>query len=104
MGRVAAHRADRVDVTDDNPRGEDPAAIRRAILVGAPGASEIGDRARRSRPLSAASARGDLLVIAGKGHETGQIIAGETIPFDDAEIAREIAGHDHSRDLRRVAI
>jgi UDP-N-acetylmuramoyl-L-alanyl-D-glutamate--2,6-diaminopimelate ligase len=92
MGRVAADAADRVYVTDDNPRSEDPAAIRCAILSAAPGAIEIDDRRRAIEIAIADLDRGDLLVIAGKGHETGQIIGGETFPFDDAEIARDIAG------------
>ena len=78
-------------MTDDNPRSEDPAAIRRAILAGAPGAIEIGDRRRAIETAIGELRPGDLLVIAGKGHETGQIVGNETLPFDDAEIAREIA-------------
>jgi UDP-N-acetylmuramoyl-L-alanyl-D-glutamate--2,6-diaminopimelate ligase len=93
MGRVAADGADRVYVTDDNPRSEDPAAIRHAILSAAPGAIEIDDRRRAIATAIADLAPGDLLVIAGKGHETAQIIGGQTFPFDDAEIARDIAGH-----------
>jgi UDP-N-acetylmuramoyl-L-alanyl-D-glutamate--2,6-diaminopimelate ligase len=77
-------------VTDDNPRSEDPAAIRRAILADAPGAIEIGDRRRAIETAIDELRPGDLLVIAGKGHETGQIVGDETLPFDDAEIAREI--------------
>jgi UDP-N-acetylmuramoyl-L-alanyl-D-glutamate--2,6-diaminopimelate ligase len=92
MGRVAADAADRVYVTDDNPRSEDPAAIRGAILSAAPGAIEIDDRRRAIEIAIADLDRGDLLVIAGKGHETGQIIGCETFPFDDAEIARDIVG------------
>ena len=92
MGRVAADAADQVYVTDDNPRSEDPAAIRHAILSAAPGAIEIDDRRRAIATAIADLAPGDLLVIAGKGHETGQIIGGQTFPFDDAEIARDIAG------------
>jgi UDP-N-acetylmuramoyl-L-alanyl-D-glutamate--2,6-diaminopimelate ligase len=92
MGRVAADAADRVYVTDDNPRSEDPATIRRAILSAAPGAIEIGDRRRAIATAIADLAPGDLLVITGKGHETGQIIGGQTFPFDDAEIARDIVG------------
>jgi UDP-N-acetylmuramoyl-L-alanyl-D-glutamate--2,6-diaminopimelate ligase len=91
MGRVAANAADRVYVTDDNPRSENPAAIRRAILAAAPASIEIGDRRRAIETAIADLGPGDLLVIAGKGHETGQIVGGETIPFDDAEIARETA-------------
>ncbi len=91
MGRVAAGAADRVYVTDDNPRGEDPAAIRRAILAAAPDAVEIGDRRRAIETAIGELGPGDLLVVAGKGHETGQIVGPETFPFDDAEIVREIA-------------
>ncbi len=90
MGRVAAGAADRVYVTDDNPRSEDAAAIRRAILAAAPRAIEIGDRRRAIETAIAELGAGDMLVIAGKGHETGQIVGDETLPFDDAEIARAI--------------
>ena len=83
MGAVAAKRADRVIVTDDNPRGEDPGAIRAAILAAAPGAREIGDRAEAIRAAIAALKTGDVLVIAGKGHETGQYIKDEIHPFSD---------------------
>jgi UDP-N-acetylmuramoyl-L-alanyl-D-glutamate--2,6-diaminopimelate ligase len=101
MGRVAAGAADRVYVTDDNPRSEDPAAIRRAILAGAPDAIEIGDRHSAIAAAIAELGRGDVLVIAGKGHETGQIVGDETFPFDDAEIAREIAER-RSHNRRRA--
>ncbi len=87
MGAIAARLADDVIVTDDNPRGEDPAAIRAAILAAAPGAHEIGDRAEAIRAGVAALSAGDVLVIAGKGHETGQYIAGTTYPFSDREQA-----------------
>jgi UDP-N-acetylmuramoyl-L-alanyl-D-glutamate--2,6-diaminopimelate ligase len=92
MGRVAAGAADRVYVTDDNPRGEDPAEIRRAIRAAAPTAIEIGDRRRAIERAIADLGRGDLLIIAGKGHETGQIVGAQTFPFDDAEVARDIVG------------
>ncbi len=88
MGAAAAARADRVIVTDDNPRSEDPAAIRAAVMAGAPGAEEIGDRAEAIAAAVAALQPGDRLLIAGKGHETGQTVAGRTTPFDDAEVAR----------------
>ncbi len=74
MGAIAAKRADDVIVTDDNPRSEDPAAIRAEILAAAPGAQEIGDRAQAIRAAVAGLKPGDVLVIAGKGHETGQYI------------------------------
>jgi UDP-N-acetylmuramoyl-L-alanyl-D-glutamate--2,6-diaminopimelate ligase len=89
MGQVAAAAADRVYVTDDNPRGEDPRAIRRAILEAAPGAVEIGDRREAIYAAIGSLQPGDVLVIAGKGHETGQIIGKETLPFDDVDVARQ---------------
>jgi UDP-N-acetylmuramoyl-L-alanyl-D-glutamate--2,6-diaminopimelate ligase len=92
MGQVAARLADRVYVTDDNPRNEPPAQIRREILAAAPNAIEIGDRREAIAAAIADLGPGDLLVIAGKGHETGQIVGSETYPFDDAVVAREIAG------------
>jgi UDP-N-acetylmuramoyl-L-alanyl-D-glutamate--2,6-diaminopimelate ligase len=88
MGEIAARRADVVIVTDDNPRSEDPAAIRAAILVGAPEAIEIGDRGQAIRAAIAMLTAGDALVIAGKGHETGQIVGDRTLPFSDHEAAR----------------
>jgi UDP-N-acetylmuramoyl-L-alanyl-D-glutamate--2,6-diaminopimelate ligase len=92
MGAVATRLADRVYVTDDNPRSEPATEIRRAILAAASGAIEIGGRRQAIETAVAELGPGDLLVIAGKGHETGQIIGSETYPFDDVEIAREIAG------------
>ncbi len=92
MGQAAVAGADHVIVTDDNPRGEEPGTIRAAILEAAPGAIEIGDRkAAISAGLSALQP-GDVLVVAGKGHEQGQIIGGTTIPFDDAGALRELGG------------
>jgi UDP-N-acetylmuramoyl-L-alanyl-D-glutamate--2,6-diaminopimelate ligase len=85
MGAIAAEKADRVIVTDDNPRSEDPAAIRAAILQSAPGAAEIGDRGVAIRSAVAELQCGDVLLIAGKGHETGQIIGQKTVPFSDHE-------------------
>ena len=83
MGAIAAERADTVIVTDDNPRSEDPAAIRAAILAAAPGAREIGDRATAIRTAVGELGPGDVLVVAGKGHETGQIVADRVLPFSD---------------------
>jgi UDP-N-acetylmuramoyl-L-alanyl-D-glutamate--2,6-diaminopimelate ligase len=83
MGRVAVEGADKVIVTDDNPRGENPAAIRAAILADAPGAAEIGDRAQAIRKAIADLKSGDVLLIAGKGHETGQIFGDRVLPFSD---------------------
>ena len=88
MGAIAQRLADVVIVTDDNPRNENPMAIRRAVLMGCPDAIEISDRARAIRNSVDDLRRGDILVLAGKGHERGQIIAGTVLPFDDAEEAR----------------
>jgi UDP-N-acetylmuramoyl-L-alanyl-D-glutamate--2,6-diaminopimelate ligase len=85
MGEIAHDKADRVIVTDDNPRSEEPAAIRAAILGSAPGATEIGDRAQAIRDGIAGLEKGDVLLIAGKGHETGQIVGGKVLPFSDHE-------------------
>ena len=89
MGRVAAELADLVYVTDDNPRGEPPGEIRRAILAAAPGAVEIGDRRLAITAAIAELHAGDVLVVAGKGHEIGQTVGREVLPFDDALVARE---------------
>lgn len=88
MGAIAARQADVVIVTDDNPRSEDPAAIRAQILQAAPNATEIGDRAQAIREAVAMLKSGDALMIAGKGHETGQIIKGVTHPFSDQDVAK----------------
>ncbi len=85
MGAVAIAKADRVIVTDDNPRSEDAAAIRAAIIAAARGAAEIGDRREAIRRAIADLRAGDILLIAGKGHETGQIIGDRIIPFSDHE-------------------
>ena len=87
MGAIAVKLADDVIVTDDNPRTEDAATIRREILAAAPGAREIGDRAEAIRAAVADLKTGDVLVLAGKGHETGQYIKGEVHPFSDREQA-----------------
>jgi UDP-N-acetylmuramoyl-L-alanyl-D-glutamate--2,6-diaminopimelate ligase len=83
MGRAACAHADAVYVTDDNPRSEDPAEIRRAIMVAAPGAIEIGRRADAIAAAIANLKSGDALLVAGKGHETGQIVGKTVIPFSD---------------------
>ncbi|WP_343082238.1 UDP-N-acetylmuramoyl-L-alanyl-D-glutamate--2,6-diaminopimelate ligase [Ostreiculturibacter nitratireducens] len=87
MGRAAAEHADVVFVTDDNPRSEDPAAIRAEILAACPEATEVGDRAEAILRGVDALGPGDALLIAGKGHETGQTIGTDVYPFDDAEQA-----------------
>ncbi len=91
MGMLAAALADHTIVTDDNPRGEVPAEIRREIMEGVPEGSdveEIGDRAKAIKAAVGALEPGDALVIAGKGHETGQIVGKVVLPFDDAEVTR----------------
>ena len=95
MGRVASERSDIVIVTDDNPRGENPATIRGAILEGARGAEEMGDRREAICAAIARTGADDIVLVAGKGHEQGQIIgSGENmrvLPFDDVSVARECA-------------
>jgi UDP-N-acetylmuramoyl-L-alanyl-D-glutamate--2,6-diaminopimelate ligase len=90
MGAAAAAAADVCIVTDDNPRSENPALIRQAIMAACPGAVEIGDRRAAIAAALAGLAPGDVLVVAGKGHEQGQIVQGEIIPFDDAAVIREL--------------
>ena len=91
MGAVAAANADDVIVTDDNPRSEEPAAIRAAILAEAGNAREIGDRAAAIDAAVESLNEGDILVIAGKGHEAGQIVGATILPFDDGDEARKSA-------------
>jgi UDP-N-acetylmuramoyl-L-alanyl-D-glutamate--2,6-diaminopimelate ligase len=86
MGEIAADNADVVIVTDDNPRSENPAVIRAAILAAATGAREIGDRAEAIRIAIAGLQPGDALLIAGKGHETGQIVGDLVLPFSDHDV------------------
>ncbi|MDH3916654.1 MAG: UDP-N-acetylmuramoyl-L-alanyl-D-glutamate--2,6-diaminopimelate ligase, partial [Rhodospirillales bacterium] len=90
MGEAAQSLADQVIVTDDNPRSEDPAAIRREILEAATGAWEIGDRAEAIETAVAALGPDDLLIVAGKGHEPGQIVGDEVLPFDDRDVVRGV--------------
>ena len=90
MGDKAAALANSVYVTDDNPRGEDPAIIRGEILQGCPDAIEIADRAEAISTAIQGLSSGDILLLAGKGHETGQIVGTTVIPFSDAEVARQI--------------
>ena len=95
MGSIAAQQADLGIVTDDNPRGEDPAAIRAMVLAGAPSLREVGDRRDAIAAAIAEAGKNDIVLIAGKGHEQGQIIgAGDSmrvLPFDDVTVARECA-------------
>jgi len=89
---AAARLADRAVVTDDNPRSEDPAAIRAAVLAALPGGAEIGGREAAIASALAALGPGDVLAVAGKGHESGQTIGGVTHPFDDVATVRRLAG------------
>ncbi len=88
MGAAAARLADRVIVTDDNPRSEDAATIRQAVLAGAKSAVEIGDRAQAIREAVAMAGQGDIVLVAGKGHEEGQIVGAEVRPFSDHAAVR----------------
>ena len=85
MGAVAAKHADQIYVTDDNPRSEDPASIRRAITQETPGAAEIADRREAVRTAVHDLQQGDVLLIAGKGHESGQILRDRVVPYTDHE-------------------
>jgi UDP-N-acetylmuramoyl-L-alanyl-D-glutamate--2,6-diaminopimelate ligase len=92
MGEVAARLADRAIVTDDNPRTEDPAAIRAAVRAGMSHGEDLGDRAAAIAHAIEGLAPGDVLAVAGKGHESGQTIGTTTLPFDDVETVRRILG------------
>ncbi len=91
MGKVAVARADVAIVTDDNPRTEDPAAIRAMVMAGAAGATEIGDRRAAIRAAIDMAGPEDIVLIAGKGHEQGQLVGDLVLPFDDVVVAREEA-------------
>jgi UDP-N-acetylmuramoyl-L-alanyl-D-glutamate--2,6-diaminopimelate ligase len=91
MGRVATSLSEVVIVTDDNPRSEDPARIRADIMAGAPGATEVPGRREAIAEAIRIARDGDIVLVAGKGHETGQIIGDRVLPFDDALVARECA-------------
>ncbi|HEX7820843.1 MAG TPA: UDP-N-acetylmuramoyl-L-alanyl-D-glutamate--2,6-diaminopimelate ligase [Sphingobium sp.] len=91
MGAVAAELSDVVIVTDDNPRSEEPAAIRAAVMAGAEGATEIGGRREAIAEAVGLARKGDIVLLAGKGHEQGQIVGDRVLPFDDVTVARECA-------------
>ena len=91
MGRVAARLSDVVIVTDDNPRNEDPSKIRAEVIAGAPGAIEVPGRRDAIAQAVAMAGEGDIVLVAGKGHETGQIVGDQVLAFDDAVVARECA-------------
>ncbi len=88
MGAIAAKHADRIIVTDDNPRSENPQTIRAEILSACPGAEENGDRAKAIRAGIDGLSAGDVLLVAGKGHEEGQTVGTTVIPFSDHEAVR----------------
>lgn len=92
MGEIAARLADEVYVTDDNPRTENPADIRNQVMMGCPNAHNIGDRKTAIIKAIGNLQKGDVLIVAGKGHETGQYINGETFHFSDQEVCRTVAG------------
>jgi UDP-N-acetylmuramoyl-L-alanyl-D-glutamate--2,6-diaminopimelate ligase len=94
MGAAAVEKADVAIVTDDNPRGEEPAQIRREILAAAPGAAEIGDRGEAIAQAIAMLRRGDVLLVAGKGHETGQTVGTTVIPFSDHDAVSAALGNE----------
>ncbi len=96
MGEVAARLADKVYVTDDNPRGEDPARIRAEVMAACPDATEIGPRSEAVSTAIAGLESGDVLLLAGKGHETGQVVGDETLPFSDHDAAAAVlAGQEY---------
>jgi UDP-N-acetylmuramoyl-L-alanyl-D-glutamate--2,6-diaminopimelate ligase len=92
MGEAAARLADRAIVTDDNPRSEEPASIRSVILAACPRALEIGDRTQAIEAGLNMLQAGDVLAVAGKGHEQGQTIGATVVPFDDVTVIRRLAG------------
>jgi UDP-N-acetylmuramoyl-L-alanyl-D-glutamate--2,6-diaminopimelate ligase len=91
MGEAATRLADRVIVTDDNPRSEDPAKIRRDIIQGAQDALEVPGRREAIAAAIAEAGGEDIILLAGKGHEQGQIVGDRVLPFDDVAVARECA-------------
>ena len=92
MGRIAIEMSDHVIVTDDNPRSEEPATIRAEILAGATGAEDVADRRAAIAKAIGMAGPQDIILLAGKGHEQGQIVGDRIIPFDDVDVARECAG------------
>jgi UDP-N-acetylmuramoyl-L-alanyl-D-glutamate--2,6-diaminopimelate ligase len=92
MGAIVTRLADVAIVTDDNPRTEDAASIRAQIMAACPGAREISDRANAIAEALNCAGPGDVIVVAGKGHEQGQIIGRDVLPFDDASTIRALTG------------
>jgi UDP-N-acetylmuramoyl-L-alanyl-D-glutamate--2,6-diaminopimelate ligase len=98
MGAIASDLADLAIVTDDNPRSEDPAAIRAQVMAGGDGLKEIGDRRAAIHAAAALLEAGDILVVAGKGHERGQTVGDQILPFDDVEETRRALDLEEGRD------
>ena len=98
MGAVAAQLAEHIYVSDDNPRSENPDAIRAEIMAACPQAHDIGDRRQAIAAAIKAAGAGDIILLAGKGHEQGQIIGDEILPFDDAAMAAKLLGNDGGAD------
>jgi UDP-N-acetylmuramoyl-L-alanyl-D-glutamate--2,6-diaminopimelate ligase len=96
MGEVASRLADAVIVTDDNPRTENATTIRAEVMQGCPTATEIGDRAEAIAQAIHALSSGDVLLVAGKGHETGQIIGATVVPFNDGDVVKQILAEARS--------
>jgi len=88
MGKIAGDHADKVFITDDNPRSEDPSSIRQAILEACPGGINLGDREKAIHLAVSKLGVGDILVVAGKGHETGQMVGDRVLPFDDVAVVK----------------
>lgn len=102
MGEIANELADNVYITDDNPRSEDPTVIRSEILAACPSAIEIGDRAAAIQAAISAAGEGDMVIIAGKGHETGQTIGDQVIDFSDIETVRKIVSADRAQQTMHL--
>ncbi|MEC7185084.1 MAG: cyanophycin synthetase, partial [Pseudomonadota bacterium] len=90
MGRVAAHHSDDTIITDDNPRNEDAALIRQEIIQACPAATEVADRREAIKTALRDADAGDIILVAGKGHETGQIVGDKIFPFSDHETLRDM--------------
>jgi UDP-N-acetylmuramoyl-L-alanyl-D-glutamate--2,6-diaminopimelate ligase len=100
MGKIASEHSDEVIVTDDNPRTEQPSIIRKEILIGCPNAIEIADRNNAIKYAISKLKKDDLLLIAGKGHESFQTIGTESLPFDDFTVAKEAIKNLNKNELR----
>mgnify|MGYP003317372489 CR=1 FL=1 len=102
MGQIASTGADKIFITDDNPRTEDAASIRAAIISACPNAVEIASRDKAIAAALSSIGSGDVLLIAGKGHETVQLVGNESLPFDDAAIASHLMMQMHIQRLHHI--